>query len=117
MTEESYQQCRKLMQSINYQRGLITKAKGEVSKWTKIEMSYRSNLQEEKANGARKMLDFAIVKLEERRARFAAIKFPDSNIVVSVETQGVKVCQLLGCKNIIAQKELYCHEHIDFFLS
>lgn len=63
MTEESYQQGRKVMQSANYRRGLITKAKGNVAKWTKIEMSFRSNLQPTRADGAKKMLDRALEEL------------------------------------------------------
>jgi hypothetical protein len=85
MTEESYQQCRKIMQKINYRRGLITKAKGDVAKWTKIEMSHRSNLQHGKADGAQKMLEKAMKKLEEQRKIFAEMEFPDSNIQASSE--------------------------------
>jgi hypothetical protein len=92
MTEESYQQCRKLMQSINYQRGLITNAKGEVAKWTKIEAVAREQLREAQANGAKKMLDKAMAKLDALRAKFAAVSFPDSNIVTPIARNFCELC-------------------------
>lgn len=105
MTEESYQQCRKVMQTINYRRGIITKAKGDVAKWTKIEASYRESLQEGRANGAKKCLDKAMIRLEQERAKFAALKFPDSDIIKGY-TPSI-------CKNCYAQigiGEEYCDD-------
>jgi|SRR3989304_8477154 len=106
MTEESYQQGRKFMQSCNYVRGLITKAKGDVSKWTKIEMSYRSDLQHGKADGAKKMLEKALLKLESLRLKFDNMKFPESNIV-KVRVESVQ-CE--GCGENIAKGNTYCGE-------
>lgn len=80
MTEESYQLCRKVMQKINYWRGMITKTEGNVAKWTKIEATYKTNLQESRADGAKKMLDIAMKRLNEARERFRQMSFPDSNI-------------------------------------
>lgn len=79
MTEQSYQECRKIMQSANYLRGRITEAKGEVAKWTNIESSYRDNLQPDRADGAKKILDIAMKRLKEARERFTDIRFPENN--------------------------------------
>src|SRR5665811_786102 len=81
MTEESYQQCRKAMQKINYLRGIITTKEGEVKKWTHIEGVHRSNLQQGQADGAKKMIEKSMQRLEECRKKFAALKFPDSDII------------------------------------
>lgn len=83
MTEESYQAGRKFMQSVNYQRGLITAAKGDVAKWTNIEDTFRRQLQDAKANAARKNLEKAMAKLKALREKFAAMKFPDSDMAKS----------------------------------
>ncbi len=85
---------------------MISKAKGEVAKWTKIEMSFREQLKENQANGAKKMLEKAMTKLEERRVKFAAIKFPDSEI--EPIRQGVVQCE--GCGALIAKGNTYCGE-------
>lgn len=103
MTEESYQQCRKVMQKINYLRGLITTAKGEVAKWSNIESSFREKLQESRADGAKKMLEKATTKLNERREKFAAMKFPESDITIEVNR-----CKECGVK--IATGNNYCGE-------
>lgn len=106
MTEESFQQGRKFMQSCNYVRGLITKAEGNVSKWTKIEDSHRRALREAQANGAQKYLEIAIAKLHELRLKFESMKFPDSNIVVVK----MKTIQCEGCGSNIAEGNTYCVE-------
>lgn len=106
MTEESYQQCRKVMQKANYWRGMITKAKGNVSKWTKIEMSYRSDLREAKADGARKMLNGAIERLNEVRHKFLLMSFPASDL----QPDKKETIQCEGCGNIIAKGNTYCGE-------
>lgn len=85
MTEESYQQCRKVMQQINYKRSLITKAMGEVAKWTKIEDVHRREFREGQANGSKKCLEKALTKLTKLREQFAAIKFPDSDIIAEIK--------------------------------
>lgn len=105
MTEESFQQPRKLMQQANFRRGLITKAEGEVAKWTKIEDSHRRNLNEGSANGAKKCLDKALIRLTEQRQKFADLKFPDSDIV---KGYALRLC--VTCGVIIAQSESYCGE-------
>lgn len=106
MTEESYQQCRKVMKQINHVRGLIAKQKGEVSKWSKIEDVHRHELREGQANGAKKMLEKAMKKLDDLRAKFDLIKFPDSNIVIA-KTKSVQ-CE--GCGAAIAEGNTYCGE-------
>lgn len=80
MTEKSYQAGRKFMQQVNYQRGLITAAKGNVAKWTNIEDTFRQNMQPTRADGANKMLLKAIARLDELREKFSKMEFPDSNL-------------------------------------
>lgn len=106
MTEESFQQCRKVMQSINGLRGYITKAKGEVAKWTKIEDSYRRDMKESQAEGAKKMLDKAMKRLNELREKFAAIKFPESNI----KPVKLEISQCEQCGAAVAKGNSYCGE-------
>jgi hypothetical protein len=106
MTEESFQQGRKFMQSCNLVRGLITKAEGNVAKWTKIEDSHRRELREGQANGAMKCLENAIKYLHELRLKFENMKFPESNIVVIKN----KTVQCEGCGNNIAEGNTYCDE-------
>lgn len=76
MTEAQFQEARKVMQSANYRRGIITAAKGDVAKWTKIEDSYRQDLQPGKAEGAKKMLTKAMDRLKQAREKFAEIMLP-----------------------------------------
>lgn len=106
MTEESFQQGRKVMKSINHLRGLITTAKGDVAKWTALEDSYRRQLKEGQANGAKKCIENAMKKLETLRAKFAEMKFPDSNIKNIV----IKKVQCAGCGSLIAEGNNYCGE-------
>lgn len=106
MTEESFQQCRKVMQRANHLRGLITKWKNDVGKWTKIEGTHRDNLHEAQAIGASKMLDKAMTKLKEVREKFEMLNLPDSNIIV-VKTKKVQ-CE--GCGSLIAEGNTYCGE-------
>lgn len=103
MTEESFQQARKVMASANYVRGKITVAKGNVAKWTNIESSYREKLQHDRADGAKKMLQNAMKKLQEQRGKFAAMKFPDNDIVKEVSR-----CVECGAK--IGEGNKYCGE-------
>jgi uncharacterized protein YeaO (DUF488 family) len=106
MTEESYQQGRKFMQSVNHLRGLITKAKGDVAKWSNIEDSYRRELKHSQADSANKCLQKALARLDELRIKFDNMKFPDSNIVV-VKKASVQ-CE--GCGAAIAVGNTYCGE-------
>lgn len=105
MTEESYQQCRKVMQKINHRRGMIAKAKGNVAKWTKIEDVHRRNGSESQANGAKKCLDRAMIQLDAEREKLSAIKFPDSDIAKEVTPN-----RCVQCGATIAQVERYCGE-------
>lgn len=73
------------MQTANWMRGEITSAKGEVAKWTKIEDSFRQNLQPTRANGAKKMLDKAMEKLQAARKRFADLKLPGEEVAEGVK--------------------------------
>lgn len=106
MTEAAYQQARKVMQSANHLRGLITKAKGEVAKWTAIEDSHRRDLREGQANGAKKCIEKTMKRLEEVRARFEALQFPDPNLKVVPKVHH----QCEGCGNRIAVGNTYCGE-------
>lgn len=92
MTEESYQQARKVMQSANFIRGMITAAKGEVARWTAIEDSHRRNLKEAQAEGAKKMLHKALLKLAAQREKFAKLQFPDPNIKKEYKPTLCKTC-------------------------
>jgi len=94
------------MQSCNHVRGLITKAKGEVARWTKIEDSHRKEMRPGQADGANKCLQRAMARLEELRIKFDNMKFPDSNIVV-VKKANVQ-CE--GCGQPIAIGNTYCGE-------
>lgn len=104
MTEESFRQCQKLMRSANHIRGLITAAKNNVAKWTSIEDGHRRNLRENQANGAKKMVEKAIKRLEEQRAKLAALKFPDSNLPTPPKehthkwyhARDRKICEICG---------------------
>lgn len=80
MTEESFQLARKVMQQANHIRGLITTSEGEVSKWTRIEAVHRENGKETAADGAKKMIQRALKKLDERKQKFADMKFPEDNM-------------------------------------
>lgn len=94
------------MQSVNYIRGMITKAEGNVAKWTKIEDSHRKNLRPEQADGAKKCLDNAMKRLSELRDKFEAMKFPESNIVIARK----RTVQCEGCGAGIAEGNSYCGE-------
>lgn len=94
------------MQSANYLRGQITVAKGNVAKWTKIEDVHRKNLKPEAADGAKKCLDKAMVKLNGLRAKFESLQFPDSNIFVLPK----RSAQCEGCGARIAEGNSYCGE-------
>lgn len=60
---------------------MITKAKIQVAKWGNLEDGNRRNLREPQADGAKAALEKAIIKLESLKAKFAAMKFPDSDII------------------------------------
>lgn len=105
MTEESFQQCRKTMQSANHLRGMITAAKGNVAKWGRMEDVHRREMREGQANGAKKCLDRALKKLDDLRLRFAAMKFPDSDIKKEYKAA---ICK--GCSSPVAQGNDYCGE-------
>src|SRR6185295_19925773 len=106
MTEESYQQGRKFMRQVNRLRGLITKAKGEIAKWSNIEDSNIKELRPGPAVGAKKCLQKAMAHLDELRIKFDNMQFPDSNIVI-VKKASV---QCDGCGQPIAIGNTYCGE-------
>lgn len=106
MTEESYQQGRKFMKQVNYLRGIMTKAKGDVAKWTKIEDVHRRELRHSQADGAAKCLQNAMERLSELRLRFDNMHFPNSNIVL-IKNESVQ-CE--GCGATIAKGNTYCGE-------
>lgn len=106
MTEDAFQACRKVMQSANYLRGIITKCKGDVAKWTKIEDVYRKELRQGQADGAKKMLDKSMIRLSEARNKFSDLKFPDAGFTI----QKKKQIQCEGCGSLIAEGNTYCGE-------
>jgi len=81
MTEESFQQCKKIMGSANYVRGLITTAKNNICHLTKLEDGLRRNFKHPQADGIANKIEMGIQRLEKLRAQFAAMKFPESDIV------------------------------------
>lgn len=103
MTETQFQKARKIIQQANHLRGMITKAEGEVAKWTRMEGSHRENLRENQANGCNKVVLKAIEKLNERRKKFADMKFPED-----IPDPPIKRCAECGCK--IAEGNEYCGE-------
>lgn len=86
MTEESFQQCRKIMGSANYVRGLITTAKNNICRLTRLEDGLRRNLKHPQADGISKKILISIQRLEKLRAQFAEMKFPESDIVKKEKT-------------------------------
>lgn len=80
MTEAQFQATRKMMQRANHARGEITRAKGEVARWTAMEDSHRTNMRRGQADGAKKMLEKALLFLDKTRQKFADMKLPDENI-------------------------------------
>lgn len=103
MTEKAFQAGRKIMQTANYWRGMITTAKGNVAKWTKIEDVHRRELRQSQADGAKKMLDKAMKRLDETRQKFASIMFPDNDL-----QEVINRCGECGCR--IAEGNHYCGE-------
>lgn len=108
MTEESFQQGRKVMQKANYWRGIITKGEGNVAKWTKIESTFRTNLQPSRADGAKKMLDRALKDLKKYRNTFTDIKFPENNITNPVK----HTVQCENCGDAVERPDdtVYCNK-------
>jgi hypothetical protein len=105
MTEAAFQACRNVMQRANWIRGKITDAKGEVAKWTSIEATNRNNLQHTKADGAKKMLDKAMIKLDDWRKKLDELSFPDPNLQ-SIDTR----CEECGMKLKVGKSHV-CHEY------
>lgn len=105
MTEESYQQCRKVMVSANYIRGLITKAEKNVGRWTKLEDANRRALKIPLADANKKLIEKAIIRLAELRSKFAAMKFPESDLPTDPKATKCKEC---GRKILYGQ--IHCDE-------
>lgn len=106
MTEAAFQEARKIMMSANFLRGKITEAKGEVAKWTNIEDSYRQQLRQGQADGAKKCLDKALDRLNQLRLKFAEMKFPDTDMQ-EVKSKH-KPCEY--CGHIISGDATECSE-------
>lgn len=103
MTELSFQECRKVMKRANWLRGQITKAEGDVAKWTKIEQSYIEQLKQGSADGAKKYLDKVLKKLEEVRKVFTDLEFPANDLI----SPALKRCNKCGAKS---EKDHVCEE-------
>lgn len=99
MTEESFQQCRKVMQKANFIRGKITENRENVGKWSRIN-------DEHSTSKTKETLDRAISKWNEWKAKLAALKFPESDIIVAKK----ETVQCEGCGANIASGNTYCGE-------
>lgn len=108
MTEASFQEGRKVMQRANYLRGSIIKCKGNVAKWTKIEDSFRKELKEAQADGAKKMLDIAMIKLGEARNKLSELKFPPNEL----PNTKLETIQCERCGSKVTEDDTYCNECI-----
>lgn len=92
MTEAAFQAAKTIMQKANYIRGLITKAKGDVAKWTKIEDTYRRDNQNNRADGARKSILKFMETLNKHRKDLADLKFPDNDLVAANKQNTCSAC-------------------------
>lgn len=104
MTEESYQQARKLMQQLNYLRGQITTAKNAVAKWTRLEAVYAATGNMKQEENAKTYLVNAINHLGGLRKMWDAIQFPASNLPTPRVSQAY--CRI--CQMPISTSEQYC---------
>jgi hypothetical protein len=111
MTEAAFQECRKVMQKANGWRSMIATAKGNVAKWTKIEDVHRREGRESQADGANKMLQRALAKLNEYRQRFSDLKFPDDNL-----KETVLRCLLCGEKIKTVDDHTCQDQHTNYIL-
>lgn len=82
MTEESFQQCKKVMKKANTLRRLITVSKKQVAELFEIEQLYLEKEKYLQAEATRKNIDKVLKVLNDRKKRFEELVFPDSNIVV-----------------------------------
>lgn len=105
MTDAAYEAAKLVMQKANYTRGLITKAKGDVAKWTKIEDTYRRDGQTTRAEGARKYLLKAMETLNKHKKTLSDLKFPDNDLV-AVHKQST--CQT--CGEPIGKLDKFCSD-------
>lgn len=92
--------------TVDYQRGIITTAKNNVTKWTKLEAANRTNLEHDKADGCKKALGIAMEKLQKARDKFADLKFPENDI----PNKKIESVQCEGCGARIAKGNTYCGE-------
>lgn len=106
MTEQSFQECRKVMQQANYWRGVITTCKNNIKKWTKLEDHHRRELRQGQADGCKKLIEKGMKRLEAAREKFASFTFPDNNLPPVQAT--VILCDLCGGK--CNEGETYCEE-------
>ena len=106
MTEESFQQTRKIMQRANYLRGVITVKKGNVAKWVAMEADAKAKMQDSKVEGFKKLTLKAIEFLNEAKKNFSDLKLPESDIK-NIKKETVQ-CE--GCGAQIAKGNTYCGE-------
>ena len=69
-----------------------------------MELANRANLQHEKADGCKKMLDISMNKLDKAKQKFADLKFPDSNI--KAERREMVQCEV--CGELVSKGTTYC---------
>lgn len=73
MTEKSFQEARKVMQKVNYLRGLITNCKGNVAKWSRI-------YEDKPTVKVKEVLLKAKDNLKLRQEQLLSMRFPDHNL-------------------------------------
>lgn len=92
MTEESFQQCRKVMQVANHTRGMITTALESVRKWESL-LDYHKKKGTLDLSKIEAKLSKSYENLQKWKDKFASLEFPDSNIKERQKTR--KPCK--GC--------------------
>jgi predicted nucleic acid-binding Zn ribbon protein len=105
MTEAAYQAAKAVMNKANIIRGRITKAKGNVAKWTRIEDVYRREGNTSRADGTRKIVLKAIEQLKKTQQEFINLKFPDNDLKPVIKEN---ICKT--CGEPIPKTEKYCND-------
>jgi hypothetical protein len=105
MTNAAYEEGKKIMQKASLIRGKITKAKGNVAKWTKIEDVFRRDGNISRADGARKIVLKAIGELNKIKKELIDLKFPDNDLKPIIKQNTCKTCG-----EPIGKSDTYCND-------